>query len=267
MASHDSLSEATTVLNKLDDQMVSYRGRGPIKHTLKQAKRRGRPSKFPNQIVNSDELLIRRPERKPIQNHSSSGSSTLNNDLLLRKAGRPSKKKHTERLKEKTKMVRHKSLWKHPGSATGLDHEQLTQSDSFVGISKDYIDIGDAGQNYHRMGTLLPEKGKAPKFAQQYIYDKENEIQHRIDGVSDETSSTTKNNVIDHELTVELRDMLNEINPLVAEFRMAGKIIEEIYPDLKQNLYKDNFFQEKSILAPTHELVDMINDHMLQLLE
>ena len=39
------------------------------------------------------------------------------------------------------------------------------------------------GQNYHRMGTLLPERGKAPKFAQQYIYDKENEIQHRIDGV------------------------------------------------------------------------------------
>ena len=46
-----------------------------------------------------------------------------------------------------------------------------------------------------------------------------------------------------------------------------GTIIEEIYPDLKENLYKSNFFQEKSILAPTHELVDMINDRMLQLLE
>ena len=45
-----------------------------------------------------------------------------------------------------------------------------------------------------------------------------------------------------------------------------GKIIEETYPDLKDNLYNPKFFQEKSILAPTHELVDMVNDRMLKLL-
>jgi ATP-dependent DNA helicase PIF1 len=45
-----------------------------------------------------------------------------------------------------------------------------------------------------------------------------------------------------------------------------GKIIEETYPDLKNNLYNPKFFQEKSILAPTHELVDMVNDRMLKLL-
>ena len=39
------------------------------------------------------------------------------------------------------------------------------------------------GQNYHIMGTLLPKPGKPPLFAQQYIYDKENEIEHRINGV------------------------------------------------------------------------------------
>ena len=47
----------------------------------------------------------------------------------------------------------------------------------------------------------------------------------------------------------------------------VGKIIKEIYPDLKQNLYNDTFFQEKSILAPTHELLDMINNRMLELLD
>jgi len=36
-----------------------------------------------------------------------------------------------------------------------------------------------SGQNYHRIGSLLPEPGSAPKFAQLYIYDTQNEIQNR----------------------------------------------------------------------------------------
>ncbi|GJW45254.1 hypothetical protein Tco_0074053, partial [Tanacetum coccineum] len=58
------------------------------------------------------------------------------------------------------------------------------------------------GQNYHRMGTLLPEEGKPP------IY---------------EESASTTNHVIDHQLTIDLRDMLDTINPLVAQFCMAGE--------------------------------------------
>lgn len=42
-----------------------------------------------------------------------------------------------------------------------------------------------------------------------------------------------------------------------------AQIIEQTYPYLVQNLYRPKFFQEKAILAPTHELVDMINDRML----
>ncbi|GKE44264.1 ATP-dependent DNA helicase PIF1-like protein, partial [Tanacetum coccineum] len=45
-----------------------------------------------------------------------------------------------------------------------------------------------------------------------------------------------------------------------------GSLIEETYPHLIQNLYNPTFFQEKSILAPTHTLVDMINDRMLELI-
>ncbi|GJT67976.1 DNA helicase PIF1, ATP-dependent [Tanacetum coccineum] len=45
-----------------------------------------------------------------------------------------------------------------------------------------------------------------------------------------------------------------------------GSLIEETYPQLIQNLYNPTFFQEKSILAPTHALVDMINDRMLELI-
>ena len=32
------------------------------------------------------------------------------------------------------------------------------------------------GQNYHRIGNLLPNDGHPPRFAQLYIYDTENEV-------------------------------------------------------------------------------------------
>ena len=37
-----------------------------------------------------------------------------------------------------------------------------------------------SGQNYHRIGSLLLEKGSDPKFAQLYICDTENETTNRI---------------------------------------------------------------------------------------
>lgn len=36
-----------------------------------------------------------------------------------------------------------------------------------------------SGQNYHRIGSLLPKDGESPKFAQLYIYDTQNEIENR----------------------------------------------------------------------------------------
>lgn len=39
------------------------------------------------------------------------------------------------------------------------------------------------GQNYHRIGSLLPTLGSSPKFLQLYIHDTENEISNRISSV------------------------------------------------------------------------------------
>lgn len=36
------------------------------------------------------------------------------------------------------------------------------------------------GQNYHRIGSLLPPLGSSPKFSQLYIYDTENEESNRL---------------------------------------------------------------------------------------
>ncbi|GJV26543.1 ATP-dependent DNA helicase PIF1-like protein [Tanacetum coccineum] len=46
----------------------------------------------------------------------------------------------------------------------------------------------------------------------------------------------------------------------------VGAIIDDTYPNLLQNLWNPSFFQEKAILAPTHEMVDIINERMLSLL-
>ncbi|XP_057418174.1 uncharacterized protein LOC130712357 [Lotus japonicus] len=37
-----------------------------------------------------------------------------------------------------------------------------------------------SGQNYHRMGSLIPRQGQPPKFAQLYIYDTQNENSNRV---------------------------------------------------------------------------------------
>lgn len=37
-----------------------------------------------------------------------------------------------------------------------------------------------SGQNYHRIGSLVPTEGDNPKFAQLYIYDTKNEVHNRM---------------------------------------------------------------------------------------
>ncbi|GJT53951.1 hypothetical protein Tco_0989005 [Tanacetum coccineum] len=77
------------------------------------------------------------------------------------------------------------------------------------------------GMNCHRMGALLPDEGKPPIFSQLYIYDTENEIENRIKFSNNGESTSSGKKKIDHQLTTEIRDMLDTNNPLVAEFRMA----------------------------------------------
>ncbi|XP_060192363.1 uncharacterized protein LOC132621904 [Lycium barbarum] len=70
-----------------------------------------------------------------------------------------------------------------------------------------------SGQNYHRIGSLLPEIGKNPQFAQLYIYDTENEINNRMNCLLQEE--------IDPKIVEALSEMLDNHNILVKSFRMA----------------------------------------------
>ncbi|XP_019178737.1 PREDICTED: uncharacterized protein LOC109173852 [Ipomoea nil] len=72
------------------------------------------------------------------------------------------------------------------------------------------------------MGSLLPQSGERPKFAQLYIYDTQNEITNRITALGEDES----NNTIHREIVKDVKDALDENNVLVQSFRMAKTEME-----------------------------------------
>ena len=72
------------------------------------------------------------------------------------------------------------------------------------------------GKLYHTIGSLLPPQGPVPKFAQIYIYDRENEIQHRIQN---------HESYFDKETIKKLQDTLHQYNPYVKSFKSAAELI------------------------------------------
>ncbi|KAH9698190.1 ATP-dependent DNA helicase [Citrus sinensis] len=89
--------------------------------------------------------------------------------------------------------------------------------DASINRSKGPYVFRMSGQNYHHIGSLLPEVGKKPQFAQLYIYDTENEIDNRINTLLKHGMKTE----IDHEILHELSKMLDQHNNLVKSFKMA----------------------------------------------
>ncbi|KAL3618781.1 hypothetical protein CASFOL_037443 [Castilleja foliolosa] len=71
------------------------------------------------------------------------------------------------------------------------------------------------GQNYHLIGSLLPEDGTTPKFAQMYIYDTENEVLNRKNSVR-RSSGDFDNALGPRDIVVELKSgklrRINELN-------------------------------------------------------
>nr|GEV02931.1 zinc finger, RING/FYVE/PHD-type [Tanacetum cinerariifolium] len=68
------------------------------------------------------------------------------------------------------------------------------------------------------------------------------------------------------QLTVNMRLRSGSNNSEKKEIQDFADWILNIENDLHRNLYDPDYFQERAVLAPTHELVDMINDIMLSLL-
>ncbi|GAU25167.1 hypothetical protein TSUD_150660 [Trifolium subterraneum] len=71
------------------------------------------------------------------------------------------------------------------------------------------------GQNYHKIGGLIPGHGRQPKFAQLYVHDTENEIQNRLHSLK------RGNQTLDTTTVQNLKEMLDEHNKIAKLFRMA----------------------------------------------
>ncbi|KAL4276461.1 hypothetical protein AHAS_Ahas20G0209500 [Arachis hypogaea] len=79
------------------------------------------------------------------------------------------------------------------------------------------------GQNYHRIGSLLPVPGQQPKFAQLYIFDTENELANR-EGIF---CFSSRMGFLDSTLIEDLLKMLDENNVVAKSFRMAKEFYQQ----------------------------------------
>ncbi|XP_073226730.1 uncharacterized protein [Cicer arietinum] len=73
------------------------------------------------------------------------------------------------------------------------------------------------GQTYHLLGSLCPDNGEKPKFAQLYIHDTENEISNRLGFIQGDN----QNNILQEKLVTDILHMLDNHNVLVKSFRMV----------------------------------------------
>ncbi|XP_058746206.1 uncharacterized protein LOC131619082 [Vicia villosa] len=86
------------------------------------------------------------------------------------------------------------------------------------------------GQTCHRIGTLLPETGNPPQYAQLYIYDTDNEVENRIKCFKD-------NKGIQRHIVNNLKIMLDEHNVHAKAFRMERDVLKtNFFMDLKPRL-------------------------------
>ncbi|XP_018462957.1 uncharacterized protein LOC108834093 [Raphanus sativus] len=78
------------------------------------------------------------------------------------------------------------------------------------------------GQNYHRIGSLLPLDDSRPKFQQLYIFDTVNENANRIAAFSSKrTTPTSDIKILRDDIVEEIKVMLNETNPYAKTLRTA----------------------------------------------
>jgi hypothetical protein len=80
------------------------------------------------------------------------------------------------------------------------------------------------GQVCHRIGSLLPADDESPNFAQLYVYDTSNELANRFRAIDPDDNGADG---VCPEIAAGLIDMLDEVNPLAKQFRIARDRLAE----------------------------------------
>jgi hypothetical protein len=97
------------------------------------------------------------------------------------------------------------------------------------------------GELYHRMGSLLPQPGEAPKFAQLYISDPHAELDGRMGYFGDLNRDTLQS----------LQIMLHACNPYASIYQMAAERLQGGAIELSIRLMNDRRTDLRRYNAPT----------------
>ena len=99
------------------------------------------------------------------------------------------------------------------------------------------------GQVYHLIGSLLPEEGQLPRFAQLYIYDTENEVRNRLNLMQD----------LDETILQNLQNILTNSNPYIHIFRQVRDIFQSSseIPNVSMIIYNDRTQNSHRYERPT----------------
>ncbi|WJX27992.1 hypothetical protein P8452_16762 [Trifolium repens] len=109
-----------------------------------------------------------------------------------------------------------------------------------------------------RIGSLLPEAGTSPKFAQLYVFDTDNEVQNRA---SNFRSTNSKKPPIDLSLVKDLQDMVYNCNPLAKAYRKVKDAIQSGNEcKLSLRLYRNREKDSRMHNIPTADEVAEIRD-------
>ncbi|OMO78514.1 hypothetical protein COLO4_24731 [Corchorus olitorius] len=94
--------------------------------------------------------------------------------------------------------------------------------DSLINNSRGPYVFQTLGHNYHYMGTLLPEEGRRPRYAQLYVVDTANECENHISPFVSDVGET----IVRPDIVQGIQQMLDEVNEVVKIFRSARDMHE-----------------------------------------
>jgi hypothetical protein len=113
------------------------------------------------------------------------------------------------------------------------------------------------GVVHHRIGSLIPEEGNKPQYAQLYIYDTVNEVRNRL---AIHSSDLGNESVVDDQVVRSLISMFDQYNPLVRQFRMArDRLLSPNVPDVRIRLFgSTDTSKDRYSLPAVNELAALI---------
>ena len=113
------------------------------------------------------------------------------------------------------------------------------------------------GVVHHRIGSLIPDEGNRPQYAQLYIYDTANEVQNRL---AIHSSDANSDSMACPQVVESLISMFDQCNPLVKEFRMArDRLLSPTSPDVRIRLFgSSDTSADRYSLPAVNELAALI---------